>query len=140
MGLKFKLGYDDSLDVVGVHLVGGLVGALLTGVFADVAINELGANGLVNGGGFALLGKQVVGIGATLAFSFIGTLGILKVIQLTIGLRVTEEDELTGVDLAQHSEVGYALSEGGSHTSAPSAAPVASHAPAPIGAPRGSEA
>jgi ammonium transporter, Amt family len=140
VGLKFKLGYDDSLDVVGVHLVGGLVGALLTGVFADVAINEFGADGLINGGGFALIGKQIVGIGATLAFSFIGTMAILKVVQKTVGLRVTEDEELTGVDLAQHAEVGYALSEGGSHTSA-SPAPVAQHATAStIGAARGSEA
>jgi Amt family ammonium transporter len=139
VSLKFRMGYDDSLDVVGVHLVGGLVGALLTGIFADIAINEFGADGLVAGGGLALLGKQVVGIGATLAFSFVGTLVILKVIKATVGLRVTEDEEITGLDLAQHSEVGYALSEGGSH--APSApAPVASHSPATVGAPRGSEA
>jgi Amt family ammonium transporter len=139
VGLKFRLGYDDSLDVVGVHLVGGLVGALLTGVFADIAINEFGANGLVNGGGLALLGKQVVGIGATLAFSFIGTLAILKIVEKTVGLRVTEEEEITGIDLAQHSEVGYALAEGGSHAPV-SPTPAPSHAGSPIGAARGIEA
>ena len=139
VGLKFKLGYDDSLDVVGVHLVGGLVGALLTGVFADLAINEFGADGLINGGGFTLIGKQLLGIGATLAFSFIGSFLILKAIDKTIGLRVSEEDEITGVDLAQHSEVGYALSEGGGR--APTApAGAVSHATSPIGAVRGSEA
>jgi Amt family ammonium transporter len=140
VGLKFRLGYDDSLDVVGVHLVGGLVGALLTGIFADIAINEFGADGLVNGGGLALLGKQVVGIGATLAFSFIGTIVILKVVEKTVGLRVTEEDEITGIDLAQHSEVGYALAEGGSHAPVSPTPTVGSHAAAPIGAARGSEA
>jgi Amt family ammonium transporter len=140
VGLKFKLGYDDSLDVVGVHLVGGLVGALLTGVFADLAINEFGADGLLNGGGFALIGKQLVAIGATLAFSFIGSLAILKLVQKTIGLRVTEDDEQTGIDLAQHSEVGYALAEGGGHAPVAPSTPAASHSPATVGAARGSEA
>ena len=139
VGLKFRLGYDDSLDVVGVHLVGGIVGALLTGIFADAAVNSAGVDGLLTGGGLALLGKQVIGIGATLAFSFVMSMGILKLVDATIGLRVSEEDEVSGLDLAQHSEVGYAISEGG--TSMPSAshsAPV-SH-PATLAVPQGSEA
>jgi Amt family ammonium transporter len=113
VGLKFKLGYDDSLDVVGVHLVGGIVGALLTGLFADLAINEAGADGLLAGGGAALLGKQVVGIAVTLVFSFVASYVLLKLVDATIGLRVTEEHEIAGLDLSQHSEVGYAFSEGG---------------------------
>jgi ammonium transporter, Amt family len=141
VGLKFKLGYDDSLDVVGVHMVGGLVGALLTGVFADLTVNEAGADGLLAGGGLALLGKQVVAVGVTLVFSFAVTFVILKVVQATIGLRVTEEDELVGVDLAQHAEAGYAFTESGG-THAPSAAPAAHPAPATsaVRVPQGGEA
>ncbi|MDQ4143963.1 MAG: ammonium transporter [Actinomycetota bacterium] len=138
--LKFKLAYDDSLDVVGVHLVGGLLGALLTGVFADLAVNPAGADGLLAGGGLALLGKQAVAIGATLAFSFVVTFGILKLVQATIGLRVSDTDELTGVDLAQHSEAGYALSEGGGATSAPPHAAAPSHSGATVRVPQGGEA
>jgi Amt family ammonium transporter len=136
--LKFRFGYDDSLDVVGVHLVGGIVGALLTGVFADLAINEAGADGLLAGGGAALLGKQVIAVGATLLFSGAMSVGLLKLIDATVGLRVTEDEELAGVDLTQHSETGYAFSEGGALTaSVPStAAPNTAHATAP----RGSEA
>ena len=140
VGLKFRLGYDDSLDVVGVHLVGGLVGALLTGVFADIAINEFGADGLINGGGFTLIGKQLLAIGVTLIFSFLGSFAILKLVQKTIGLRVSEDDEQTGVDLAQHSEVGYALAEGGGHAPVAPSSPASSHSPATVGAPRGIEA
>ena len=132
VGLKYKLGYDDSLDVVGVHLVGGIVGSLLVGVFADVAYNEFGADGLLAGGGLELLGKQTIGVLATLAFSFVATILIVKVVDATIGLRVTEEDELSGLDLTQHSEVGYSLTESsGSFTTRPEApaapAPAASH-------------
>src|SRR5687768_7853651 len=111
VGLKFKLGYDDSLDVVGVHLVGGIVGSLLLGVFGTISVNELGVDGLIAGGGLALMGKQIVAVLATLAFSFIVTMGIAKVVEATIGLRATEEDEVVGLDLSQHSEVGYSLSE-----------------------------
>jgi Amt family ammonium transporter len=113
VGFKFRFGYDDSLDVVGVHLVGGLIGALLVGVFADAAINSAGTDGLLFGGGFELLGTQFVAVAATIAFSLVASLGILKLVQATVGLRVTEEEELGGVDLALHSEVGYALAEGG---------------------------
>ncbi len=114
IGLKYRFGYDDSLDVVGVHLVGGMIGALLTGVFADTAINSAGTDGLLFGGGFELLGTQVVAVTATIAFSLVVSLGILKFVEATVGLRVTEEEELGGVDLALHAEVGYALAEGGS--------------------------
>jgi Amt family ammonium transporter len=109
--LKHKIGYDDSLDVVGVHLVGGLTGALLLGLFADTAINEAGADGLFFGGGLELLGKQVVASFAVLAFSFIATLIIGKVIDLVIGLRVSPEAEDMGLDLAEHAETGYNLGD-----------------------------
>ena len=96
IGLKTKFGYDDSLDVVGVHLVGGLTGALLLGLFADASINEAGADGLFFGGGLELLGKQAVASFAVLAFSFIATVIIAKVIDVVIGLRVDEEAEDIG--------------------------------------------
>jgi ammonium transporter, Amt family len=137
--LKFRLGYDDSLDVVGVHMVGGMVGALLTGIFADLAINDAGADGLVNGGGFALLGKQVVAVGATIGFSFLVTFILLKVVQATVGLRVTEDDEVAGVDLAQHAEAGYAFTEGTGGSAVPPPGPAPSSSPSAVGAPRGSE-
>ncbi len=129
VGLKFRLGYDDSLDVVGVHLVGGIVGSLLLGVFGTVAVNELGADGVLAGGGFAFMGKQVIAVLATLAFSFLVTMGIAKLVEATIGLRVSEEDEITGLDLSQHTEVGYSLNDpGGSLAPRSEAAPA--HAPA----------
>ena len=138
VGLKFKLGYDDSLDVVGVHLVGGLVGALLTGVFADLAVNSAGADGLLAGGGFTLLGKQFVAVGVTLVFSFVGTLALLKLVDATIGLRVTEPEEITGLDLSQHAEVGYAFSEGGGMSTAPPVrAPQHATAPSAVRVPQG---
>jgi Amt family ammonium transporter len=142
VSLKFRLGYDDSLDVVGVHLVGGLVGALLTGVFADLAVNEAAVlNGLVNGGGFELLGKQVIAIGASLAFSLIVSLVLVKLVDMTIGFRIAEDEEVSGLDLTQHSEVGYALSEGaGGHSLAPSGPPEHAHASSSVRVPQGGEA
>ncbi|MDQ4142880.1 MAG: ammonium transporter [Actinomycetota bacterium] len=122
VSLKFRLGYDDSLDVVGVHMVGGIVGALLTGVFADAAINEAGADGLLAGGGLTLLGKQVIAVGASLGFSFIGNLILMKLIEVAVGVRVTDEEEISGLDLAQHAETGYAFSEGGALSSGPAPA------------------
>jgi len=110
LGLKRAFGFDDSLDVIAVHLVGGLVGSILLGLFADNAINGLiGENeGLLLGGGTSLLVDQIVASVVTLAFSFVASLAIGKVIDLTIGLRVTEEDEDLGLDLSQHAEVAYA--------------------------------
>jgi Amt family ammonium transporter len=103
--MKSRIGYDDSLDVVGVHLAGGVVGALLTGVLASTVVNELSAG--------ATFGKQAIGVGATLGFSFLATLAILKLVDLLVGLRIREEDEITGLDLSQHAEVGYTLQERG---------------------------
>jgi ammonium transporter, Amt family len=102
--LKSKTGFDDSLDVVGVHLVGGVVGALLTGVLASAAVNGFS-------GGPGQLGKQAVATGVTLGFSFVATLGILKLVDLLVGVRADEEDESVGLDLSQHAESGYTLGE-----------------------------
>ncbi len=109
ISLKTKLGYDDSLDVVGVHLVGGLVGSLLLGVFADSGVNALGADGLLFGGGATLLGKQVVASAVTFAYSAVVTAVLAKIIDLAIGLRVAPEDEDRGLDVSQHAEVAYNL-------------------------------
>jgi Amt family ammonium transporter len=116
VSLKFKFGYDDSLDVVGVHLVGGLIGSLLVGVFADAAFNPAvagapGGGGLIETGSFELLGEQVIAVLATMAWSFALTFVIMLVLKRALpqGIRASEEDEETGLDLTQHSETGYAL-------------------------------
>lgn len=106
--VKPLLKYDDSLDAFGIHGIGGIFGALATGVFATVAINPAGADGLLFGSA-ALLGKQVVAIVASGAYSFIVTLIILKIVDVTIGVRVSNEDEVQGLDLTQHSESGYTM-------------------------------
>ena len=111
--LKFRFGYDDSLDVVGVHLVGGIVGSLLLAVFSDIKINSLGADGLVNGGGSDLLVDQLVAVGATLVFSFVLSYVLAKLVDMTIGLRLTPDQEIEGLDASQHAESAYALSEFG---------------------------
>jgi len=102
---KSKIGYDDSLDVVGVHGVGGVWGALATGIFASSVVNPAG-NGLLNGNAYQLV-VQAIGAGVTIAYSVIVTYVLLKVIDVTIGLRVSSEEETQGLDLTQHSEVGY---------------------------------
>jgi Amt family ammonium transporter len=141
VSLKFRFGYDDSLDVVGVHFVGGLVGALLTGVFADLAINEAGADGLAFGGGVTLLGKQVVAIGVTIAFSFVVSYLLIKLVAVTIGVRVAEEEEHTGVDLAQHQEAAYQFAEGGGGRTHEGAAVSASTpSGSPVGVSQGGQA
>ena len=112
VGVKFKLGYDDSYDVVGVHLVGGLIGSLLLGFFADKSINPVVTDeGVFLGGGWSLFGEQVIAVVATLVWSFVVTLVIMFVLKAVLpkGIRVPEDDEETGLDLTQHSETGYAL-------------------------------
>ncbi|HWM03416.1 MAG TPA: ammonium transporter [Actinophytocola sp.] len=110
VSIKYRFGYDDSLDVVGVHLVGGLVGTLLIGLFGTVAVNDGGADGLFYGGGLAQLGKQAVGAGAVLAYSLVATLIIGYLIKVTIGFRVDREAEVNGIDEAEHAESAYELS------------------------------
>ncbi len=104
---KSKMGYDDSLDVVGVHGVGGIWGALATGIFASSAVNPVG-NGLLSGNAHQVV-VQAIGAGTTIAYSVVVTFIILKVIDVIIGLRVNSDDETQGLDLTQHSEVGYNL-------------------------------
>jgi Amt family ammonium transporter len=103
---KNRFGYDDSLDVVGVHGVGGTWGALATGLFASKAINDAGDNGLFFGNP-GLFGVQVLAVLATWVYAFVATLVLLKVLDWTLGLRVSEEEEEMGLDLSQHSETGY---------------------------------
>jgi Amt family ammonium transporter len=105
---KTKMGYDDSLDVVGIHGVGGTWGALATGLFASTAVNPDGADGLFFGNP-AQLWIQFLSVAATCVFAFIMTVIILKILDWTIGLRVTEEEEIRGLDITQHSETGYSL-------------------------------
>jgi Amt family ammonium transporter len=112
--LKSRLGYDDSLDAVGVHMVGGLVGALLTGVFASLVVNPAGA-----AGGLDQLGRQAAAAGITLVFSFVATLAILKVVDTLVGFRVSTEAEEDGVDQAEHGESAYAFREHGRHATPP---------------------
>jgi Amt family ammonium transporter len=123
--MKARFGYDDSLDVVGVHGIGGTWGALATGLFATKAINEAGGNGLFFGNGRQLW-IQLIGVVATWVFAFVGSIVILKVVDAVVGLRVTEEEEFLGLDVSQHSENAYAFEisgYGGGH--APTAEPAA---------------
>jgi Amt family ammonium transporter len=106
--LKARLGYDDSLDVVGVHGIGGTWGSLATGLFASTAINPGGANGLFFGNPDQLWIQFVV-VAATWVFAMVGTFIILAILKTTMGLRVSEEEELVGLDLSQHNERGYAF-------------------------------
>jgi len=110
--LKFAGKFDDSLDVVGVHFIGGLIGSLLIGLFADPGFfgAEFGA-GLLNGGGATLLIEQIVANAVTIVYSFIVTGLILLAIKAVIGIRVSEEDEESGLDLTQHAESAYNIGE-----------------------------
>jgi Amt family ammonium transporter len=103
---KGRMGYDDSLDVVGIHGVGGVFGILATGVFASKAINAAGADGLLFGNA-GQLGIQAIMVAAVALFSVVGTWVILKVVDAAVGLRVAPEDESTGLDLSQHNERAY---------------------------------
>jgi len=110
--LKFRFRYDDALDVVGVHLVGGIVGSLLLGLFADRAFNSAVVHqGVFVNGSWELMGDQLIAVVATIIWSGVLSVVIIKVLDLVMpgGVRVTDEDEETGLDLTQHSEVGYSL-------------------------------
>lgn len=110
--LKTRFNYDDSLDVIGVHLVGGLLGSLLLGFFADHSVNEIAVDGLLLGGGTGLLVDQLIASAATLAFSFVVSLVLAKLIDVTIGLRVTHDQELEGLDRSVHAESAYSGIDG----------------------------
>jgi Amt family ammonium transporter len=107
VALKYKLNYDDSLDVVGVHLVGGLVGCLAIGIFGTKAVNSFGANGLLYGGGVELLGKQALGAFSVLFYSLIVTLILGFLLEKTLGFRISRDEELEGIDLTEHAETAY---------------------------------
>ncbi|MFD0314917.1 ammonium transporter [Streptomyces flavalbus] len=122
---KFRLGYDDSLDVVGVHLVGGVIGTLLIGVFAVDSMTG-GTEGLLYGGGLAQLGKQLVAIVAVAVYAFAVTYAVGKVIDRAMGFRASEEQEHTGLDLTVHAETAYdhgVLGHGAPVTSSPVGSP-----------------
>ena len=112
--VKAALGYDDSLDAFGVHGVGGTIGALLTGVFATKLVNPIfkdaQGNALASGmmdGNFHQILNQLVGVAIAIVLAVVGTFVILKVVDLVLGVRVSSEDEVQGLDLTQHGEEGY---------------------------------
>lgn len=108
LSLKPKLKFDDSLDAFGVHGVGGILGTIGAGLFAQKAINAAGADGLFFGNPRQVL-VQLISIAIVAVFSFVTSLVLLKVIDGTIGLKVSAEEELMGLDLSQHEETGYQL-------------------------------
>jgi Amt family ammonium transporter len=107
VGLKYIFNIDDSLDVVGVHLVGGIWGSLSVGIFGSAAVNSIGLDGLLYGGGAELLMKQLLGAGLVFTYSFIVTLIIGFAIEKTMGFRIKRENELEGIDLVEHAESAY---------------------------------
>jgi ammonium transporter, Amt family len=137
VALKFRFGFDDSLDVVGVHLIGGLVGTLLIGFFGTTSVNALSANGLFYGGGFTQLGKQAVAAFSVMIYSFVVAYVLGMIIKKTIGFRVTAESEVEGIDDNEHAESAYDFTTlrslgGGAGTPRPDAATpqAAEHIPA----------
>jgi len=109
VGIKYKLGVDDSLDVVAVHLVGGIWGSLSIGFFGTSAVNSVGLDGLFYGGGTELMVKQALGVGLVFAYSFVATLIIGYAIEKTIGFRVKKDAEVEGIDLYEHAETAYEM-------------------------------
>ncbi len=107
VGLKYKLGYDDSLDVVGVHLVGGIFGTLFIGFFSSSDVNSFANNGLFYGGGLGQLGRQATGAASVLVYSFAVAFILGWVINKTIGFRVSEDAEVEGIDINEHAESAY---------------------------------
>lgn len=107
VGYKYKFGFDDSLDVVGVHLVGGLVGTILIGLFGTTSVNELSVNGLFYGGGVSQLINQIEAALIVMIFSFTATFVIGKILSNLLGFRVSREEELEGVDIALQAETAY---------------------------------
>jgi Amt family ammonium transporter len=115
LSIKARFKLDDALDVLAVHLVGGLFGSVVLGLFASHAINKAVTHqGLFLGGGFRLLGDQAVAAAVTFVYALVVTFVIAKLIDLTIGLRITEDQEREGLDLALHAETAYAFGELGS--------------------------
>ncbi len=113
VGLKYRFGFDDSLDVVGVHLVGGILGCLLIGFFGTHTVNSVGIDGILYGGGATLLGKQAIGVVAVLAYSMIIAFLLGFAIDKTIGFRISRDSELEGIDVTEHLESAYDLDSRG---------------------------
>lgn len=111
VGLKYRFGYDDSLDVVGVHLVGGLVGTILIGFFGTKSVNEFSVDGLFYGGGASQLVKQIQAAVIVMIFSFVVTYILGTILSKTIGFRVSKDEELEGVDIVLQAESAYDLVE-----------------------------
>jgi Amt family ammonium transporter len=111
IGLKFRFGFDDSLDVIAVHLVGGIFGSVVLGLFADASVNPAGKDGVFFGGGWHLFGEQALAVAVVFVFSFVvsGLIGVALKAVLPKGIRVSEEEEATGLDLTQHAESAYSL-------------------------------
>ena len=109
--LKYRFRYDDSLDVVAVHLMGGIIGSVMLGLLADSNINSATGDGVFLGGNAELLVNQFIAVGATLLFSFMVSLILAKVIDLAIGLRVSDDDEAQGLDATQHAETAYSFGD-----------------------------
>ncbi|MEU4348455.1 ammonium transporter [Streptomyces sp. NPDC023838] len=124
VGLKYRFGFDDSLDVVGVHMVGGIAGSLLVGLFATGGVQS-DAKGLFYGGGLDQLGKQAIGVGAVLGYSLVVSAVLAFLLDKTIGMRVPEDDEVSGIDQVEHAETAYDFSGagGGTATRTPAPAP-----------------
>ena len=116
--LKYRFGFDDSLDVVAVHGIGGLTGLVATGLLATTAVNAAGADGLFYGGGLSQLGRQALAAIVTIGYSGGLTYAIACVLEKTVGLRATRDDELAGIDEAEHAETGYDFGRVGSHLTA----------------------
>ena len=135
VGLKYRWRYDDSLDVVGVHLVGGLVGTIGIGILATKAA-PTGVDGLLYGGGLDQLGKQLLGAGVVLAYAFLVSAAIAWVVHRTMGFRIDEEHEVSGIDLVIHAETAYDLhATAGARTSGGLHAPKATSGPFATGQP-----
>ncbi|GAA1175255.1 Amt family ammonium transporter [Kitasatospora gansuensis] len=124
ISLKYRWGFDDSLDVVGVHLVGGVIGSLLIGLFATGHVGQT-AQGLFYGGGFEQLGKQAMGVAVVGAYSFVVSWLLGQAIDKTIGFRVSEDVEVAGIDQAEHAESAYDFSAVGASLGRAAAAPTA---------------
>ena len=107
--LKGRFGYDDSLDAFGVHGVGGTWGALATGIFCVTAMTADGGGGLLDAGNVDRVWVQFIGAAATFGYAFVVTFVLARILDATMGLRVAEEDERMGLDLACHGETGYDL-------------------------------
>ncbi|MFE9410881.1 ammonium transporter [Streptomyces sp. NPDC006704] len=115
INLKYRFGFDDSLDVVGVHMVGGITGSLLVGLFATGGVQS-SAKGLFYGGGLDQLGKQAIGVGAVLGYSLVVSAVLALALDKTIGMRVPEDDEISGIDQVEHAETAYDFSGAGGGT------------------------